>query len=176
MRRVPIEIDLNGAKASHWVWPHQTLLEVLRDEVGATEVKYGCGEGVCGTCTVLLDGEPVNSCLMFGVQAAGHSITTVKGLSHDDGEIHALQRSFLENGAAQCGFCIPGMLLTAYAHSAEGGGASRDAIRHALSGNLCRCTGYTKIVDAVASYLRTAPAHPEPPTSLPSRDEPPGNS
>jgi carbon-monoxide dehydrogenase small subunit len=153
MNRVRLQFELNGRHINPWVWPHETLLQVLRDEVGATDVKYGCGEGVCGTCTVLLDGHPINACLAFGVQVAGRSITTVRGLPRDDGQMHPLQKSFLEHGAAQCGFCTPGMLLVAYSMSQEGYGVSRDQIREALSGNLCRCTGYTKIVDAVESYF-----------------------
>ncbi|MDQ4027235.1 MAG: (2Fe-2S)-binding protein [Actinomycetota bacterium] len=152
MTPVALELELNGRTVACSAWPHQTLLEVLRDELGATDVKYGCGEGICGTCTVLLDGEPVNACLMFGIQAAGRKVTTVKGLARGGAEMHPIQRSFLENGAAQCGFCTPGMLLTAYAFVEGNEDASREQIREALSGNLCRCTGYTKLVDAVAEY------------------------
>jgi carbon-monoxide dehydrogenase small subunit len=143
-----IEFVLNGSAVSAWMSPHQTLLEVLRDEVGATEVKYGCGEGVCGTCTVMLDGDLVNACLLLGVQAAGHEIVTVRGLQ-ENGELHPLQSAFLEMGAAQCGFCTPGMLLTARRFLEENPAPSRDEIRRALAGNLCRCTGYHKIVDAI---------------------------
>lgn len=151
MKRVEISLELNGRTVSRWVWPHQTLLEVLHDEIGATEVKYGCGEGVCGTCTVLMDGEPVNACLVFGVQAQGASVTTGRGLA-TNGDMHALQKSFLEKGAAQCGFCTPGMLLVAYAYLSEHPSPNRDEIREALTGNLCRCTGYSKILDAAEAY------------------------
>jgi carbon-monoxide dehydrogenase small subunit len=126
---------------------------VLRDELGHTEVKYGCGEGVCGTCTVLLDGASVNSCLLFAVQADGRNLTTVKGLGEDQ-EMHPLQERFLRLGASQCGFCTPGMLLVAHEFLSGHPNADREEIRTALGGNLCRCTGYTKIVDAVASYAR----------------------
>jgi len=132
------------------------LLHVLRDELGATEVKYGCGEGVCSTCTVLLDGESVNSCLLFAVQAAGRRVTTVKGLADSDG-LHPLQESFLRHGASQCGYCTPGMLLVAFEFLREHPAPTREEIRFALSGNLCRCTGYTKIVDAVQASAAGTP-------------------
>lgn len=153
MNRMRLEFELNGRHITTWVLPHETLLQVLRDEAGATDVKYGCGEGVCGTCTILLDGDPINACLTFGVQAAGRSITTLRGLGGNAGKMHPLQRSFLDHGGAQCGFCTPGMLLAAFAMSQEGKALSREQIRDGLSGNLCRCTGYTKIVDAVYSNL-----------------------
>lgn len=150
---IPVEFDLNGRRVHAWVQPNTSLLQALRDSFGAIEVKYGCGEGVCGTCTVLLDGEPVNACLMFAVQARDRSVVTLKGLLADDGELHPLQRSFLEHGGSQCGFCTPGMVLTAL-HYAEGGGsADRESIREALAGNLCRCTGYVKIIDAVEDFV-----------------------
>jgi aerobic carbon-monoxide dehydrogenase small subunit len=154
MSKVPIRLTLNERDVEVWAWPNQTLLEVLRDEVGATEVKYGCGEGICGTCTVLLDGDSVNSCLMYGVQAEGAAITTLKGLGGDERPFHSLQDSFLEHGASQCGFCTPGMLVTAFEFVRDHPDPSRDQIRAALAGNLCRCTGYTKIVDAVLAYAQ----------------------
>lgn len=155
---IPVAFALNGRRVLGWFAPNLTLMEALREEFGATEVKYGCGEGVCGTCTVLLDGEPVNSCLLFAAQASERSVVTLQGLVDDDGELHPLQCAFLECGASQCGFCTPGMILTAL-HYAEGGGTpDRDAIRAALAGNLCRCTGYQKIVDAVERYVATGPA------------------
>jgi len=151
VRKSPIGLTLNGRAREAWVWPHQTLLQVLRDDLGATEVKYGCGEGVCSTCTVLMDGESINSCLMFAVQADGRSLTTVKGLAEGD-ELHPLQESFLAHDAAQCGFCTPGMLLIAHEFLGRHPRPSREEIREALAGNLCRCTGYTKIIDAVESF------------------------
>jgi len=154
MSKVPIRFTVNEREVEVWAWPNQTLLEVLRDEVGATEVKYGCGEGICGTCTVLVEGESVNSCLMYGVQAEGAAITTLKGLGGDDKPLHPLQQSFLEHGASQCGFCTPGMVLTAFEFVRNNPEPSRDEIREALAGNLCRCTGYTNIVDAVEAYAR----------------------
>jgi aerobic carbon-monoxide dehydrogenase small subunit len=151
-----VALTVNGAPTHAWVPAHLTLLEALRDEFGTTDVKYGCGEGVCGTCTVLLDGELVNSCLTFAVQADGAEVVTLAGLVTDDGHLHPLQRCFLDNGASQCGFCTPGMILTALKYQQDGGSAERDEIRDALSGNLCRCTGYVKIVDAVEEFVAGA--------------------
>jgi carbon-monoxide dehydrogenase small subunit len=133
---------------------HQSLTEVLRTEAGATDVKYGCGEGVCGTCCVLLNGEPVNSCLVFAVQADGATIATLNGLVDDDGGLHPLQEAFLAHGAAQCGFCTGGMVLTAKWLLERDGSLDREQVRAGLSGNLCRCTGYTKILDAVMDYAQ----------------------
>jgi aerobic-type carbon monoxide dehydrogenase small subunit (CoxS/CutS family) len=146
-----ISLLVNGRERELWVGANRSLLDVLRTEGGATEVKLGCGEGVCGTCTVLLDGEPVNACLVFAVQADGASVTTVRGLA-PDGELHALQRSFLEHAGSQCGFCTPGMILTAHWYLERRPDAGREEIRAALAGNLCRCTGYTNILDAVEAY------------------------
>ena len=154
MSKVPLRFTVNERQVEVWARPNQTLLEVLRDEVGATEVKYGCGEGICGTCTVLVDGESVNSCLMYGVQVEGTAITTLKGLGGDQRPLHSLQESFLEHGGSQCGFCTPGMLLTAFEFVRDHPDPTRDQIRDALAGNLCRCTGYTAIVDAVEAYAR----------------------
>ena len=152
MERIPVRFELNGVERRSWVWPHQTLLHTLRDELGATEVKYGCGEGVCGTCAVLVDGESLNSCLLFAVQADGRRITTVRGLADGEGELDALQESFLRLGASQCGYCTPGMLLIAHEFVGENPAPSREEIREAIAGNLCRCTGYTKIIDAIEEY------------------------
>jgi len=151
--KIRVTLTVNGRPREVWVWPHQNLLHVLRDELGQTEVKYGCGEGVCGTCTVLLDDVSINSCLIFAVQANGRSVTTVRGLG-EEGDIHFLQERFLELGASQCGFCTPGMLLIAHEFLSRQPGASREEIRTALAGNLCRCTGYTKILDAVEAFAR----------------------
>jgi carbon-monoxide dehydrogenase small subunit len=152
MDKVRIELRVNERDVAAWVAPNQPLSEVLRTDAGQTDVKYGCGEGVCGTCTVLLDGEPVNSCLVFAVQADGADVTTLRGLLSDDGSIGPLQRSFLEHGGSQCGFCTPGMVLTAHWYVAEHPAAAREELRAALAGNLCRCTGYGKILDAVEAY------------------------
>ncbi|MBV9944878.1 MAG: (2Fe-2S)-binding protein [Solirubrobacterales bacterium] len=151
MSKHQISLLLNGQPIEAMVEPNMSLLEVLRVEAGAPEVKLGCGEGVCGTCTVLLDGDPVNSCLLFAVQADGREVTTVRGLAGDV-ELHPLQQSFLEHAGSQCGFCTPGMLLTAKWYLDGHPTAGREELRGALAGNLCRCTGYTKILDAVEAY------------------------
>jgi len=151
-----IVFTLNGERREIQAPAHRTLLHVLRDDLGAVEVKEGCGEGVCGTCTVLLDGEPVSSCLVLAGRAAGRDIMTLRGLGDGDAP-HPLQEAFVTHGAAQCGFCTPGMILTAYAFLQENPQASRSEIRRAIAGNLCRCTGYTKIVDAIAAAGREAP-------------------
>ena len=151
MSRHQVSIEINGRPAEVWVEPNLSLLELLRDEGAATEVKLGCGEGVCGTCTVLLDGDPVNSCLMFAVQADGSKITTVRGLA-PAGELHPLQQSFLDHAGSQCGFCTPGMVVTSKWYLDRHPRADRQELRQALSGNLCRCTGYTKILDALEAY------------------------
>jgi aerobic carbon-monoxide dehydrogenase small subunit len=153
--RQRVSFTVNGAPREAWVLPHETLLDVLRDGLGHYEVRYGCGEGVCGTCTVLLDGEPVSGCLLLAVQADGCSLVTVRGLARG-GEPHPLQACFLRNGAAQCGFCTPGMLLMAWALLQRDPRPTRDRIRRELVGNLCRCTGYSKILDAVEEYAAQA--------------------
>jgi carbon-monoxide dehydrogenase small subunit len=144
---------LNGRPREVDVRPEHTLLEVLRDTLGIFDVKEGCGEGVCGACTVLLDGRPVSSCLVLAAAVRGRAVTTLRGLEGDGG-LHPLQQAFVRRGAVQCGFCTPGMLLTALAFLAREPRPDRAAIRAALDGNLCRCTGYTKIVDAVEAYVR----------------------
>jgi carbon-monoxide dehydrogenase small subunit len=154
MVRRRIRLEVNGRRHEVWVTPSVSLLDALHDELGLGEVRYGCGEGVCGTCTVLLDGEPVSGCLLLAVQADGRRITTVAGLLNDDGTMHPLQECFLRHGAAQCGFCTPGVLLTAWDLVRRTGRPARDEIREALTGNLCRCTGYSKILDAVEEYAR----------------------
>jgi len=161
MTRQPVVLSVNGADHEVWVLPSETLLDVLHDELGLADVRYGCGEGVCGTCTVLLDDEPVNGCLILAVQAAGRRLTTLRGLMGPGDAMHPLQECFLRHGAAQCGFCTPGMILTSLdlvrRHLTRGEpGPSREEIRYALVGNLCRCTGYTKILDAVEEYASAA--------------------
>ncbi|MGP0033476.1 MAG: (2Fe-2S)-binding protein [Solirubrobacteraceae bacterium] len=154
--RHTISVTINGRPTELGVSPNLSLLELLRTEAGAPEVKLGCGEGVCGTCTVLLDGEPVNACLMFAVQADGCELTTVRGLAAD-GERHLLQQAFLDHAGSQCGFCTPGMILTAKWYLDHHPDADREELRRALAGNLCRCTGYTKILDAVEAYRDLRP-------------------
>ncbi len=150
MTELRVVFTLNGERREVHTPAHRTLLHVLRDDLGAVEVKEGCGEGVCGTCTVLLDGEPVSSCLVLAGRAAGRDVTTLRGLGDGDA-LHPLQEAFVAHGAAQCGFCTPGMILTAYAFLRDHPHPTRAEIRRAIAGNLCRCTGYTKIVDAVAA-------------------------
>jgi carbon-monoxide dehydrogenase small subunit len=142
--------------------PHKTLLEVLREDLGLTGTKHGCELGECGTCTVLLDGVPVLSCLTLGLACAGRGIETVEGMAAR-GRLHPLQEAFAELGAAQCGYCTPAFLLTALALLRANPSPSRAGIKHALSGNLCRCTGYLKIYEAVelaAARLRGEDAQP----------------
>ncbi len=152
-----VSFTVNGRRCDVRVPAHWTLLEVLRDRLGALDVKEGCGEGVCGTCTVLMDGEPVSACLVLAPRAAGRSVITARGLGEGDA-LHPLQEAFATHGAAQCGFCTPGMLLTAFAFLQDHPSASRDDIRRAIAGNLCRCTGYAKIIDAIASVASGGPA------------------
>jgi carbon-monoxide dehydrogenase small subunit len=152
-----IVLSVNGGDHEVWVLPSDTLLDVLHDELGLADVRYGCGEGVCGTCTVLLDGEPVNGCLTLALQAAGRQVTTLRGLMGPGETLHPLQECFLRRGASQCGFCTPGMVLTALDLVRRRGRPSREEIRYTLVGNLCRCTGYTKILDAIEEYVGQAP-------------------
>ena len=151
-----ISLTVNGHEHELWAGNNRTLLDALHDDLGMPDVRYGCGEGVCGTCTVLLDGEPVSACLLFAVQAEGHEVITAAGMPGPGESLHPLQECFLRRGAAQCGFCTPGMLLTAKALVEREGRPSRDDIRYELVGNLCRCTGYTKILDAVEEYADEA--------------------
>jgi len=148
MKAYQIEIKLNGEWRKAEVTVRETLLDVLRDKLGAKEVKNGCGKGDCGTCAVILDGKAVNSCLTLALQANGKEITTLKGIGTEE-KPHPLQKSFVEHGAIQCGFCTPGMIVSAKTLLDQNPKPSREEIREAISGNLCRCTGYKKIVDAI---------------------------
>jgi carbon-monoxide dehydrogenase small subunit len=150
---VIVSFVLNGRAREVDVLPSETFLEVLRDRLGIFDVKEGCDEGVCGACTVLFDGRPASSCLVLAPAVRGRRITTVRGLARGAG-LHPLQEAFVKHGAVQCGFCTPGMLLTALAFLERHPAATRAEIRTALEGNLCRCTGYAKIVDAVEAYAR----------------------
>ena len=152
-----VRLRVNGRPCDVRVPVHWTLLELLRDRLGMLDVKEGCGEGVCGTCTVLMEGEPVSACLVLAPRAAGRRITTARGLGDGD-SLHPLQKAFAAHGAAQCGFCTPGMLVTAFAFLQDHPAPSRDDIRRAIAGNLCRCTGYAKIIDAIASVAPGGPA------------------
>ena len=146
--KVRLRLTVNDEAHEVLVVPHKTLLEVLREDLALTGTKHGCELGECGTCTVLVDGAPVLSCLALPADLEGRAITTVEGMA-DGGRLHPLQQAFAELGAAQCGYCTPGILLSAKALLAERPSPTRDEIREALAGNLCRCTGYTKILDAV---------------------------
>jgi aerobic carbon-monoxide dehydrogenase small subunit len=156
MTKTRVTLEVNGVGRDAWVAPSDLLVDVLHDGLGLGEVRYGCGEGVCGTCTVLLDGEPVSACLTLAVQAEGHAVTTLSALAGEGDSLHPLQEAFLRLGGSQCGFCTPGVMLTAYALARRSRAPrvpSRAEIRYELVGNLCRCTGYTKILDAIESYL-----------------------
>jgi len=145
---------VNGSPAEVEAPGMRRLLDVLREDLGLTGTKEGCGEGECGACSVLLDGQVVDACLVPICQVEGRIVRTVEGLAlaaRQRGELDTLQEAFLEHGAAQCGICTPGMLMAARAYLDAGGGADGPAIREAIAGNLCRCTGYTKIVDAIAA-------------------------
>lgn len=143
-----MHLEINGDRTRISVPDHYSLLEALRYVLRLTGSKQGCDKGDCGACTVLLDGVPVLSCITPAREAEGRQVTTVEGLARP-GALHPLQAAFEDNGAAQCGFCTPGILMSAYALLQRNPHASRDEIREALAGNLCRCTGYTKIIDAV---------------------------
>jgi carbon-monoxide dehydrogenase small subunit len=148
VQRQVITLDVNGEHRDLLLPVHKTLLEVLREDMQLTGTKHGCELGECGTCTVLVDGKPELSCLLLPVQLQGRAITTVEGMALGS-ELHPLQQAFAELGAAQCGYCTPGILLSAKSLLETNPRPSRDQIREALAGNLCRCTGYTKILDAV---------------------------
>jgi len=148
VERIVLTLDVNGEKSELLLPVHKTLLEVLREDMHLTGTKHGCELGECGTCTVLVDGKPELSCLLLPVQLQGRSITTIEGMASGS-ELHPLQVAFSELGAAQCGYCTPGILLAARSLLDDNTKASRDEIREALAGNLCRCTGYAKILDAI---------------------------
>jgi aerobic carbon-monoxide dehydrogenase small subunit len=148
-----LELTLNGQRVRTAVEPHETLLAVLRQRLAATEVKSGCERGDCGACAVILGGKAINSCLALAVQAEGKEVVTVRGLGTPEAP-HPLQTAFVEAGAAQCGICIPGMLVSLYAFLRDHPAADRQAVREAIGGNLCRCTGYHKIVDAALAAAR----------------------
>jgi aerobic carbon-monoxide dehydrogenase small subunit len=160
MTRTRVTLEVNGVPRDAWVAPSDLLLDVLHDGLGLGEVRYGCGEGICGTCTVLLDGEPVSACLTLAVQADGHAVTTLSALAGEGDALHPLQEAFLRLGGSQCGFCTPGVILTAYALTQRHRAPSREEIRYELAGSLCRCTGYTKILDAIESYVAEKAAVP----------------
>ncbi|MEE8564457.1 MAG: (2Fe-2S)-binding protein [Atribacterota bacterium] len=145
-----INLKINGESYQLNVKPNILLLDLLREEIGLTGTKRGCGTGECGVCTILLEGRPVNSCLMLAVEANEKNVLTIEGLA-SDGQFHPLQEAFIEEGAVQCGFCTPGMLLSAKALLDANSNPKEEEIKKAIAGNLCRCTGYTKIIKAIIS-------------------------
>jgi len=154
MRKLEVRYTINGRKYEAYIEPNRTLLEVVRDELRLTGAKEGCGTGDCGACSLIVNGKLVTSCLMLAPQADGAEITTIEGLAQN-GTLHPLQKSFIEKGAVQCGFCIPGMILAGKVLLDRNPHPSEEEIRQAIAGNLCRCTGYTKIVEAIAAAAAT---------------------
>lgn len=148
-----VRMTINGELYEVALHPFRSLLDVLREECGLTGTKKGCDVGDCGACTVIMDGKPLNACLVLGVEADGAEILTIEGLAQPDGEggyrLHPLQESFLTHGAAQCGFCTPGMIMAAKALLDENPQPTEEEVRFAIAGNICRCTGYTKIFEAI---------------------------
>jgi aerobic-type carbon monoxide dehydrogenase small subunit (CoxS/CutS family) len=151
---VKISVEINGSQVQGSVEPRLLLADFLRDDVGLTGTHLGCEHGVCGACTVQLDGEPVRSCLMFAVQASGHRISTVEGLAPSEDELHPIQQAFHEFHALQCGFCTPGILMTVEAFLREQPDPTPEQVKTMLSGNLCRCTGYQNIITAVLEVAK----------------------
>jgi carbon-monoxide dehydrogenase small subunit len=149
-----IQLTINGQPTEAAVDSNTTLLQFLRDDLGLTGTKHGCGLGDCGACTVILDGKPVNACLVLAVQARGRDVVTIEGLE-EDGKLHPIQQAFVDKGAIQCGFCSPGMILSAKALLDQNPKPTEMDIRTAISGNLCRCTGYQKIVEAIQEVSST---------------------
>jgi len=145
---INVILNINNENYQIEVAPYHTLRDVLRDKLGFTDVKKGCSEGECGACTVLVDGKPVTSCLMLAAQAQGKKITTIRGLA-TDGKLRLLQEKFIGHGAIQCGYCTPGMLLVAKALLDKNPDPAEEEVRTAISGNICRCTGYQQIVEAI---------------------------
>jgi carbon-monoxide dehydrogenase small subunit len=153
VEKVELAFTVNDEPMRLKVPPGATLLEVLREDLELTGTKYGCGEGECGACSVLLDGRVVNSCLILAQECDGSEVLTIEGL-RSNGQLHPIQKAFVEYGAVQCGFCTPGMIMATYALLEANPSPSEEDIKRALEGNLCRCTGYRKIIDAVLSLAR----------------------
>ena len=148
-----IQLTVNGQPVDAAVEPNRTLLQFLREDLGLTGTKHGCGLGDCGACTVILDGQPVNSCLVLAIHANGREVLTIEGLA-EDGKLHPIQQAFVDKGSIQCGFCTPGMILSAKALLDANPKPTEQEIRMAISGNLCRCTGYQKIVEAIGEAAK----------------------
>ena len=156
MAKQLLSFTVNGEPVEVLVQPYVTLLDALREDLGLTGPKEGCGTGDCGACSIHLDGQLVASCLVLAMQARGRSVTTIEGLARG-GTLTPLQDAFVRRGVAQCGFCIPGVLMAAAALLAENARPSEDDIRYAIAGNLCRCTGYTKMIEAISEAAGMAP-------------------
>ncbi len=144
-----ISLNINGQDYEIPVHPRDLLVDVIRKNVGLTGTKKGCGQGDCGACTVLIDGKPVLSCLTLAITCQGKGITTIEGLANEKGELHPLQQAYVQHGAIQCGYCTPGMIMASKALLDSNSNPTREEIKRAIAGNLCRCTGYKKIVEAV---------------------------
>ncbi len=157
-----VRLVVNGRPVEGAVEPRTSLADFLRDDLDLTGTHLGCEHGVCGACTVLLDGEPIRSCLMLALQSEGRNILTVEGLAGDDGSLHPLQQAFRDKHGLQCGFCTPGILLTAFAFLQAEPAPSHEEIREMLAGNLCRCTGYQFIIEAIAAAAKTMGPLPQP--------------
>jgi len=153
--KIPVTLRVNGESYDLMIAPYRTLLDVLREEIHLTGSKKGCDVGDCGACTVLLDGKPVNACLVVAATADGTEITTIEGLAQD-GNLHPLQQAFVKEGAVQCGFCTSGILMSLKALFDRNSSPSADEIKVAIAGNLCRCTGYAKIFKAVESVIQSS--------------------
>jgi carbon-monoxide dehydrogenase small subunit len=152
-KRLNVSLEVNGEVHELAADPRRLLLDLLRDDLGLTGTKRGCEEGVCGGCTVLLNGRNVKSCLLLAGQVSGKTVTTVEGLASEDGKLHAIQEAFIEHGALQCGYCTPGFLMTTMALVNAGRPLNEAEVREALTGNTCRCTGYVHIVEAVLDLV-----------------------
>ena len=160
MSKLALTLRINGEVYEVLTEPHRMLLDVLRADLGLTGTKENCLEAECGVCTVLVDGMAVNSCILLAAECAGREITTIEGLGRG-GDLHPLQQAFIDHGAVQCGYCIPGMILSAKAYLDENPAPTEAGVREALAGNLCRCTGYQKIADAVLAAARAMSSKPE---------------
>jgi aerobic carbon-monoxide dehydrogenase small subunit len=154
MHHVKVALTLNGEKRELELQPYRSLLDALRNEAGLTGTKKGCDVGDCGACTVIVDGKPLNSCLMLGVEADGCDIVTIEGIQSSPDRLHPLQEKFMQLGGAQCGFCTPGIIVMAKALLDENPNPTEDEIRFGIAGNICRCTGYTKIVEAIQAAAK----------------------
>jgi len=150
-----IELEINGRVYEIPVDPRDLLVDVIRKKAGLTGTKKGCGQGDCGACTVLINGEPVLSCITLAITCHGKKITTIEGMAAEDGKLHPIQQSFVDHGAVQCGFCTPGMILSAKALLDRNPRPSEDEIKRGIAGNICRCTGYKKIVEAISAASET---------------------